>query len=189
MYPEEANLQRQNMHEGLYCAGFWVEWRMTVSGYKDPTWDDENTLKPANSEAVQVHDERNIRWSAHSKWVKWCCGQIPQLMKPFSSTLSNKPHSSPVWVTFVATVGNNLEEGIKTTSINYGEEFNWAGMVNGRERRTLMQDDIRNKKSTGTWRARQLRVEKTQGHNWVSIPQNLQGGRVSVNPKNLKAQL
>ena len=44
--------------KGGLMLRFWGEWRMTVSGYKDPTWGDENTLKTSNSGAVQVDNER-----------------------------------------------------------------------------------------------------------------------------------
>lgn len=61
-------------------------------------------------------------------------------------------------------------------------------MVDGRERRTLMQDDIF--KRAGDMRSQRVSVENQgQGHSSVSIPRNLQGGRASVNPKSLKVQL
>lgn len=108
--------------KGCLMLRFWGEWRMTVSGYKDPTWGDENTLKPTKVELYKfTTKERSADLHAlNGKMVLWTNTTINAAIQQHSAT----NHTLSVWGTAVATGGNNLEEGIKTMSIDYGKEFN-----------------------------------------------------------------
>lgn len=74
--------------KGCLMLRFWGEWRMTVSGYKDPTWGDENTLKPTTVELYKftTKERSDDLHALNGKMVLWTKTTINAAIQQHSAT-------------------------------------------------------------------------------------------------------